>query len=388
MSKAGHVLINGLSVGGGGGVTVARELANHLAALRPDSRFTVAINPENQLHNELAGGLAGENCKTLPCPGTGGWIARARFEKKQLVQWALDQGVSAVLQLNGMVIPAMPIPTLAHCQNPFPFQPIAWNGWRDRFSSALKRAAQARSLPKAAFVGWTSGYLRDLICSSLRIELPRQEVFYNGLPESWMRSDADSPPISARPMEMVTVSNVAPYKRQDLVIRAMQRLIKQPGLGSLTYRIVGAISPEYRKELMELARSLGLEGRIVIEGRIDDAAVADRFRRARAFVFMSVCESFGIPAIEAMSLGTPVVIAEICALPETCGQAAEYVPPDNLEALAAAVSRVLLDPARSSDLRANGLERIRHFSWKTTAARMADVVDEISSGRGARGSAG
>ena len=385
MGKARHVLVNALSVGGGGGVTVARELANHIAAFRLDSRVTVALNPDNPLHRELAGGLTGENCKAFECRGTGGWIARDRFEKRQLAQWAISQNVDAVLQLNGMIIPGMPIPSLAHCQNPFPYQPIAWDGWRDRSASALKRIAQGRSLPKAAYVGWTSGYLRDLICSSLRISLPRQEVFYNGLPEHWMRSDADIPALSTRPMEIITVSNVMPYKRQELVIRAMPLLIKQPGLESLVYRIVGVISPDYQRQLTELARSLGVEGRIIIEGRIDDAAVTDRFQRARAFIFMSVCESFGIPAIEAMSLGTPAVVANICALPEVCAGAAEYVPPDNLEALVLAIARVLLDPARAAELREKGLERIRHFSWKTTAARMADVLDEIASARGSAG---
>jgi glycosyltransferase involved in cell wall biosynthesis len=378
MGKARHVLVNALSVGGGGGVTVARELANHIAAFRPESQITVALNPDNPLHVELSRGLKGDNCKTFECPRTGGWIARDRFERRQLIEWSAAQKVDAVLQLNGLVIPGMTIPTLAHCQNPFPYQAIAWNGWRDRFASALKRRAQAKSLPKAAFVGWTSGYLRDLICSSLRIKIPRQEVFYNGLPEHWMRSDADSPQLSDRPMEIVTVSNVAPYKRQELVMRAMPLLIKQPGLESLVYRIVGVVSSEYRRELEALSRSLGVERRIIIEGRIDDAAVTDRYRRARAFVFMSVCESFGIPAIEAMSLGTPVVVADMCALPEVCGQAADYVPPDNLEALVATVARVISDQLRAAELRQKGFERIRHFSWKTSASRMADVLDEIA----------
>jgi glycosyltransferase involved in cell wall biosynthesis len=95
-------------------------------------------------------------------------------------------------------------------------------------------------------------------------------------------------------------------------------------------------------------------------------------------VFMSVCESFGIPAIEAMSLGTPVVVADMCALPEVCGQAADYVPPDNLEALVATVARVISDQLRAAELRQKGFERIRHFSWKTSASRMADVLDEIA----------
>src|SRR6185503_6528452 len=118
MGKAGHVLVNALSVGGGGGVTVARELTNHLAAFRPNCRFTVALNPDNPLHREVVSGLTGGNCKALECPGTTGWIARARYEKRQLVQWAIEQQVDAVLQLNGLVIAGMPIPTLAHCQNP------------------------------------------------------------------------------------------------------------------------------------------------------------------------------------------------------------------------------------------------------------------------------
>ena len=352
MGQARHVLVNALSVGGGGGVTVARELSNHLAMQRPDWQITVALNPQNPMHQELERGLKAPGVTSFKCEGSGGQFARARYERGPLVKWSLQNHVSAILQLNGTVIPGMPIPTLAHCQNPFPYQPIAWDGWRDRALSALKRRAQARSLPMAACVGWTSAYLRDLICSRLSLKPRCDFVFYNGVPDEWLAgSDANRPGLASRPLEILTLSNVAAYKRQALVIRALALLVKRAGLESLVYRIVGEVAPAYRKELAELARSLGVGDRVIIEGRIDGALVAQRYQQARGFVLMSVCESFGIPAVEAMSFGTPVIVANICALPEVCGNAADLVEPDQTTALADAIQRVLTDPEHADELR-------------------------------------
>jgi len=379
MRPAQHVLINALSVGGGGGVTVARELANHLAHLRPDCRFTVALDPKNPLHLELEQGLTGPRAASHRCEGITGQISRARYERVALKQWSVQNGVDAVVQLNGTVIPGFPIPTLAHCQNPFPYEPPAWTGWRDRVLSAMKRRIQRQSLPHAACVGWTSGYLRDLICGTLRITPARSEVFYNGVSDQWLAGrDDNRAALADRPLEILTVSNVAPYKRQELVIRAMALLIRRPDLQNLRYRIVGALAPGYEKPLRQLAAQLGLADHVIIEGRVANDVVSDRFLRARCFVLMSLCESFGIPAIEAMAMGAPVVVANNCAFPEVCGNAAELVAPDDVQGLADAIGLLLRDQSRAQSLRQRGFEQIQRYSWNAAASRMATVLDEIA----------
>jgi glycosyltransferase involved in cell wall biosynthesis len=278
-------------------------------------------------------------------------------------------------------------PTLSHNQDPWPYRSQAWDTLKDRGVALLKRRAHAAALRRAAYVGFTSAYLRDLICSHHGVRPARAAVFYNGVPDDWIAragaGAAGAPAWGDRPVEVVSVSNVQPYKRQELVIRALPELVRRPGLEALTYRVAGHCAPGYQSELLRLADRLGVGGRVVLEGRVPDERVRQLYARARAFVLMSVCESFGIPAIEAMSFGTPVVTSDCCAMPEVCGPAADLSPPDDLPALTERLARVLTDPAHAEELRRRGFERVGRFRWADTAEAMARALEQIA-GDGSR----
>lgn len=380
MGGARHVLINGLSIGGGGGLTVGRELWKHLAMARPDCQFTLALVEGHPLHSEVGTDPVPANCRTHWAPAKArNRLARAQYERQSLAPWAGRNGVDAALQLNGMLVPGMPVPTLAHMQDPFPYRPIAWDGWKDRLISVLRRRQHARALHAAASVGWTSAYLRDLICGALNIVPARSEVFYNGVPPEWVRRvEGGVDPLAGRPMEIVTLSNVEPYKRQDLVIRALALLRRRSGLEKLVYHIAGLCHERERARLLTLAQQLGVSDHVIIHGRVSDAEMARRLRSARCCVQMSVCESFGIPAIEAMSFGTPVVTSNCCAMPETCADAAVLSPVDDVEALADNIGRVLTDGSLAQRLQSRGAKRVGFFRWDQTAARMADALDRMA----------
>ena len=333
----------------------------------------------NPLHEEARGAAAPENCKLLWAPPEAARRGpRARYEKNNLVNWVRENQVSAVLQLNGMIVPGMPVPTLAHCQDPWPYRPVAWeNGHKDRALAFLKRRANATAFRQAACVGWTSAYLRDLMCEAVEIRPPHGQVFYNGVPEDWIaRAQKNLPDWETRPLQIVTISNVAPYKQQEMVIRALPLVRGEKGLNRLLYRIAGACSPAYAEHLRRVAQSVGVADAVILEGRVSAARITELFSQSRCYVLMSKCESFGLPAIEAMTFGTPVITADCCAMPEVCGDAAQLCPLEDTAALAAKIVAVLTEPERAQRLRQAGARQVQKFKWRETAEKMATALDE------------
>lgn len=111
-------------------------------------------------------------------------------------------------------------------------------------------------------------------------------------------------------------------------------------------------------------------------GFVSDADLAVLYRRAAALVMPSTYEGFGLPVLEAMRLGTPVICARASSLPEVAGDAALWVTPDDHAELAATISRVLGDPSLRNALSASGLRRAQDFSWDETAHRTLMAFDE------------
>lgn len=114
---------------------------------------------------------------------------------------------------------------------------------------------------------------------------------------------------------------------------------------------------------------LGLRDRVHFVGYIDEAELPLWYAAATLFVFPSIYEGFGMPPLEAMACGTPVVTSNTSSLPEVVGTAGVMVPPTNIDQLAAAILRVLGDADLRSELRARGLQQAAHFSWRATAER-------------------
>lgn len=105
------------------------------------------------------------------------------------------------------------------------------------------------------------------------------------------------------------------------------------------------------------------------------------YQAASAFVFPSLYEGFGLPPLEAMACGTPVVCSHVSSLPEVVGDAAEIVNPENVFDIARGLREVLLDRERRLRLVERGFEQARRFSWERTAQQVLDVYEEIGSSR-------
>lgn len=117
--------------------------------------------------------------------------------------------------------------------------------------------------------------------------------------------------------------------------------------------------------------------RIVRAGRLTDAQLKSLYTRARAYVFPSVYEGFGLPPIEAMACGCPVIAASAASIPEICGPAAAYFDPLSLESIREAMGRALRDDAWLDELRAAGHERAQRYTWHSAATELLRQLETL-----------
>jgi glycosyltransferase involved in cell wall biosynthesis len=125
-----------------------------------------------------------------------------------------------------------------------------------------------------------------------------------------------------------------------------------------------------------IARLAG-SGRVRALGYVPDDLRGPLLAGARAFVYPSLYEGFGLPPLEAMACGTPVLTSNVSSLPEVMGDAALFVDPEDVGAIACGLTRLWRDDALRADLRARGLRRAREFSWDRTARLMLDVYRDV-----------
>jgi alpha-1,3-rhamnosyl/mannosyltransferase len=121
-------------------------------------------------------------------------------------------------------------------------------------------------------------------------------------------------------------------------------------------------------------------GRVRSLGYVPDELRPVLLTGARAFVYPSLYEGFGLPPLEAMACGTPVLTSNVSSLPEVVGDAALCVSPDDVDALAAALTRLWRDDILRAELRARGLVQARQFSWERTARSTLDVYRAVLAG--------
>jgi glycosyltransferase involved in cell wall biosynthesis len=167
---------------------------------------------------------------------------------------------------------------------------------------------------------------------------------------------------------VLSLSAKRPHKNLLALIDALARLdpAERPVL------LLCGYATAHETELRERVRALGLDGDVRFPAWLAAAELEGLWAIAGAFVFPSLYEGFGLPVLEAMARGVPVACSNASSLPEVAGDAALLFDPHDEVAIAAALARLLGDPALAQTLRARGLERVREFTWTRTARLTLD----------------
>jgi glycosyltransferase involved in cell wall biosynthesis len=182
--------------------------------------------------------------------------------------------------------------------------------------------------------------------------------------------DAPLPPGVSEPY-VLAVGNLEPRKNLVRLLEAFAVVVTERRFaGSLV--LVGQAAMG-SATLRRLARLRGIESRVIFAGFVTQPELNALYNRAAVFVYPSLYEGFGLPAIEAMACGCPVVASNVSALPETTGGAAMLVDPLSTAAIADAISAVLERPELARQLRERGLRQAASYSWAATAARTLGV---------------
>lgn len=185
--------------------------------------------------------------------------------------------------------------------------------------------------------------------------------------------------IGIREGYLLHVSDLSHRKNIPTLLRAVAHLRSKGKLGERQLVLAGAESPGMMgiDEIRKTIQQLDLSASVLLTGHVSDKRLPGLYAHASLFVMPSLYEGFGIPVLESMSAGTPVVASNISSLPEVAGDAAVLVAPLDSDALSNAIEDVLESKVLQSELRAKGLARASQFSWERTAGETLGVYQSV-----------
>jgi len=213
------------------------------------------------------------------------------------------------------------------------------------------------------------------IMKNLKIESNKISVIYNAISDKFQNLDVNKEDI------ILSVATLQPYKNLESLIKAFVKLKEDKRIKE-NYKLVlvgGLNSKVFRKtNLFNIAKN---RKDIVFTGYVSDSELVKFYNKAKLFVFSSKFEGFGIPPLEAMACGTPVVVSNVASLPEVCGDAAYYVNPYDVNDIARGIETVLKNEKLQKKLIKKGLERVKLFGWEKSAKKLIEVIEEVISCR-------
>jgi glycosyltransferase involved in cell wall biosynthesis len=255
--------------------------------------------------------------------------------------------------------------------------------WRSLYFQTTKRV-----LAGAARIFAVSNFTRNEIEKLFQIPLNHIEVVYNAIDERFLHghaSAADREFIAQRYQVtypfLLYAGRISPHKNVVRMIEAFSalktELEKDQLWPDLKLIIIGddlSGNPDLRRTVV---RS-GVQNEVRFLGFVPIEVLRTFYDEAKVFVFPSLYEGFGLPPLEAMAHGTPVITSNVSSLPEVVGNAAVLVNPENVFEIMRALHRVLTDRALRDRMKERGYQQAMRFSWEISVRRLLDVYRDVA----------
>lgn len=203
------------------------------------------------------------------------------------------------------------------------------------------------------------------------------ESLFRSLPQKEVESFRRKHNISPETMCLLHVGSVQPRKNVLTILKVVEAL-KNKGL-SVCFLKAGADFTDEQKVYMQ---AYGIENDVVYLGKVDKDILVKAYNAANMFLFPSLHEGFGMPILEAMACGTPVITSNASSMPEVAGDAAILVEPTDVQAIVEAVLRLWKDSVYQELLIDRGFARVKAFTWEAVAEQVCLIYNNILNKKG------
>ena len=352
--------------------TYIRNLLRHLARIDSQTEFVIFCRPEDR--ETLA--RVGENFR--PVPETSGNYSVAEQLKIPL---AVKRERVTLYHAPHYVLPPLvrcrsvvTIHDVIHLMFPqYLPNPVALRYAKWSITQAAHRATRVMTVSESS--------KRDIL-RFVDTQPDKIDVIYNAYDERFAMEPREEDVVRVRERYQLTdefvlyAGNVKPHKNLERLIQAFH-LVRQRGLDHLKLVLIGDEISKYTA-LRRAVHQHQLHKYVRFLGYLPEETLAVMYRLAGVFVFPSLYEGFGLPPLEAMASGTPVVTSNVSSLPEVAGDAAVLVDPYDPQAIADGIYRVLTDEQLRRDMVHKGIARAGQFSWEQSARRVRQIYGEVS----------
>lgn len=339
----------------------ALELVLALSRLYPRDQLILFRAPWQTYLSPAESG----NVEAVVLDAPRGLLARALWQKHRFPVQARMRGVDLVHYTNPMPLACTPLPAVVTIHDLAEFSQPRKYGW---MRSAGKRWFVKRAVARATQLIVVSETTRQELMRYTSASPHRIAVTPEGVSvPSELPGDCRS--VLARyalpERFLLFVGVIERTKQVEQIVYAFARIHHE--LRSGTALVIAGGPGNGQRELESAIQACGLAKEVKVLGHVPDDVLWCLYRSAQAFVFPSLVEGFGLPVVEALATGTPVITTDIPIMREVAGEAALLVPPNSTERLAEAMARMLSDPGLRATLAEQGRRRSAHYRWEHTA---------------------